>query len=507
MLKPTRMSKMLGAALLALVSASALAQELRIGLQEDVDTLDPHRARTYVSRIVFTSLCDKLVDVNEKLEFVPQLATSWSWSDGNKVLTFKLRDDVYFHDGSKFDAAAAKANFDRAMTLPESMRKGEISSVASVAAPDATTLVLTLKQPDATLLAALSDRAGMMLSPKSFEGGDVGAVARKPVCSGPYKFVERVQNDRIVLDKFDKYYDAKDYHFDRVVFLPIPDTTVRLSNLRAGGLQLIERLSPDDVPQVKKDASLTFAPIDGLGYQEVYFNVNNGPISKTTPFKDVRVRKALELSIDRNAINEVVGSGIYPPAGQPYPPASPFHNDKFAPLARDVAKAKALLKEAGVTLPVKAELAFGNNTTTSAIAQMIQAMAAEAGFELNLRPTEYAALLDQSARGNFEVAMRGWSGRVDPDGNIHAFVTCKGALNDGHYCNPEVDKLLEEARHIPDTAQRKALYDQVTELLQKDQQNFYLYFQPWPFALQKKVTGFKPYPDGMIRLKGVAFAK
>ncbi|MCJ9711083.1 ABC transporter substrate-binding protein, partial [Bordetella hinzii] len=201
--------------------AAAVAQDLRIGLQEDPDVLDPHRARTYVGRIVFTSLCDKLVDLDAKLQFVPQLATSWSWSEDNKALTFKLRDDAYFHDGSKFDAAAAKANLERAMTLQDSMRKGELASVETIEAPDAQTLVLHLKRPDATLVAQLSDRAGMMLSPKSFEG-DPAAVGRKPICSGPYKFVERVQNDRIVLEKFDKYYDAKSYAFARLVFLPIP---------------------------------------------------------------------------------------------------------------------------------------------------------------------------------------------------------------------------------------------------------------------------------------------
>ena len=252
-----------GAGLLALGACAASAQNLRIGLQEDPDVLDPHRARTYVGRIVFTSLCDKLIDIDPKLHFVPQLATSWSFSEDNKTLTFKLREDALFHDGSKFDAAAAKANLDRAMSLPDSLRRGELGSVAKVEAPDAATLVLTLKQPDATLLAQLSDRAGMMLSPKTF-GDDVAAVGRKPVCSGPYKFVERIQNDRIVLDKFDQYYDAKDYAFKRLTFLPIPDTTVRLSNLRAGDLDLLERLNPSDVPQVKTDASLTFAPVAGL---------------------------------------------------------------------------------------------------------------------------------------------------------------------------------------------------------------------------------------------------
>jgi peptide/nickel transport system substrate-binding protein len=496
----------IGTAILMLASSSVLAQEIKIGLQEDPDVLDPHRARTYVSRIVFTSLCDKLVDIDPRLHIVPQLATSWSWNAENTVLTFKLRTDVVFHDGSKFDAVAAKANLDRARTLPDSFRKSELASVANVEAPDAATLVLTLKQPDATLLAQLSDRAGMMLAPATFNEKDPNAVGRKPICSGPYKFVERVQNDRIVLEKFDKYYDAKDYHFSKITFLPIPDTTVRLQNLRAGGLDLIERLSPTDAPDVKKDPSLHFSSVAGLGFQEILFNQHNGKRAETNPFRDPRVRKALSLAIDRDAINEVVGGGIFEPASQPFPPASPYHSDQFPVVKRNIEQAKALLKEAGMP-QVKAELAFGNNTTTAAIAEMVQAMAREAGIELSLRPTDYAAMLSQMRAGNFEVAMRGWSGRPDPDGNIFVFVTCKGELNDGEYCNPEVDKLLKEARTIPDEAKRKALYDQAQVILHNDASDSFLYFQPWPFAMQNKVKGFLPYPDGMIRLKGVTFAQ
>jgi peptide/nickel transport system substrate-binding protein len=496
----------ISAALLALAAGSAVAQELRVGLQEDPDVLDPARARTYVGRIVFTSLCDKLVDIDPKLHIVPQLATSWTWNADNTELTMKLRSDALFHDGTKFDATAAKANLDRARTLPDSFRKGELASVQDVQAPDPQTLVLKLKQPDATLLYQLTDRAGMMLSTANFGDKDTNAVGRKPICSGPYKFVERVQNDRIVLEKFDKYYDAKDYHFSKITFLPIPDTTVRLQNLRSGGLDILERLNPSDAPDVKKDSNLHFSSIAGLGFQEIVFNQNNGDRAKSNPFRDERVRQALNLAVDREAINEVIGGGIYEPANQAFPPASPYHSDKFPVPKRDVAKAKALLKEAGMP-QVKAELAFGNNTTTAAIAEMMQAMAREAGIELSLRPTDYAALLTQMRGGNFEVALRGWSGRPDPDGNVYPFITCKGSLNDGEYCNPKVDELLNDARKVPDEAKRKALYEQAEAIIQKEMPDAFLYFQPWPFAMQKKVKGFLPYPDGMIRLKGVSFAQ
>jgi peptide/nickel transport system substrate-binding protein len=485
-----------------MMSTAASAQTLRIGLNEDPDVLDPHRARTFVGRIVFTSLCNKLVDITPDLKFTPELATEWQWGDDGKSLTFKLRPGVKFHDGEPLNAAAVKASIDRARTLPDSLRKSELTSVDNVEVVDDLTVKVNLSRADATLLSQLSDRAGMIMSPKALTSADFG---QKPVCSGPYKFVERVQNDRIVLEKFTDYWDAKNYNFERIVFQPIPDTTVRLANLRSGNLDLLERLAPSDVPAVKSDSNLVFAPVSGIGYQGLTINTNNGERAKSPLGKDKRVRQAFELSIDRNVINEVVGQGIYPPAGQPFPQASPYNNPKFGPGTRDVAKAKQLLKEAGVD-KVKFELTFGTSTTTQQIAEIIQAMAAEADFEITLRPTEFAAMQKEAQAGNFDVNVIGWSGRVDPDGNIHAFVTCKGALNDGRYCNEQVDKLLNDARVTNDEAKRKQLYDAAQEILKQDLPIIYTYYQPWPFVHTKKLQNFKPYPDGMIRLKGVKFA-
>ncbi|MBF9234427.1 ABC transporter substrate-binding protein [Microvirga alba] len=483
-----------------LMSTAVSAQTLKIALNDDPDVLDPHRARTFTGRIVFASLCDKLVDITPDLKFTPELATEWKWGEDGKTLTFKLRSGATFHDGEKIDAAAVKANLDRARTLQDSLRKSELSSVESVEVVDDLTVAIKLARPDGTLLSQLSDRAGMMLSPKAFAD-----FAQKPVCSGPFKFVERVQNDRIVLERFKEHWNAKAYNFDRVVFTPIPDTTVRLANLKAGNIDLLERLAPTDAPSVKSDAKLVFAPVDGIGYQGLTINTNNGDRAKTPLGQDKRVRQALELAIDMDVINEVVGQGIFPPATQPFPLASPYRNPKYDSRKRDVAKAKKLLKEAGVE-KVKFELSFGTSTTAQQIAEMIQAMAAEAGFEITLRPTEFAALQKEATAGNFDVNVIGWSGRVDPDGNIHAFVTCKGGLNDGRYCNPQIDTILNEARSITDEVKRKALYDSAQAILLDDLPIIYTYYQPWPFALTKKVDGFKPYPDGLIRLKGVKFA-
>ncbi|MDM0041748.1 ABC transporter substrate-binding protein [Variovorax sp. J22G21] len=498
--------RLLTSMILMASSLAAFAQELRIGLQEDVDVLDPHRGRTYVGRIVFASLCDKLLDTDARLQFVPKLAKAWSWSQDGMVLTMTLRDDTTFHDGTRFDASAAKANLERAMTLPESMRKADLASLQKIEAPNATTLVLTLKRPDATLLAQLSDRAGMMLSPKSFTGVEAAVPGRQPVCSGPYKFVNRIQNDRIVLEKFDAYYEARNYAFRRVTFYPIGDATVRLSNLRAGDLDLVERVNPTDVPLIKSDRSMQMQSTPGLGYVMLMFNVNNGNRAKGNPFADKRVRQALQWTLDRKAINEVAGGGIFDPAQQPLPPASPFYSDKYAVTRPNLEKARELLKEAGQSR-VKAEVLFPNNTTASSVMEMVQAMAAQAGFELSIRPVENAALESEGASGNFQARFNIWSGRVDPDANIAQHFSCKGSINEGKYCNLQLDGLLDEARSINDVAKRKAIYERVQTIIQDELPAIFLYYQPWPFATASKVKGFVPSPDGMIRLSGVHFGQ
>jgi peptide/nickel transport system substrate-binding protein len=341
----------------------------------------------------------------------------------------------------------------------------------------------------------------MMISPASFDK-DPGS---KPVCSGPYKFKERVQNDRIVLDKFAQYWDAADYHFDRLVFTPIPDATVRVNNLRAGDLNIIERVAPSDAKAVKDDPNLRLAPVTGLGYQSLSFNLGNGARANNPFAKDKRVREALDLAIDRDAINQVVGEGMFQPSYQPFPPASFAYDKRFDRSGRDPKKAKALLKEAGLDR-VKLEITFGNNTTMQQVYELIQAMGAEAGFDISLRPVEFAALQSALARGDFEAGQSGWSGRVDPSGNIYQYMNTKGSLNDGKFSNAEADKLLNDARAEADESKRKVLYGKVMDIMHAEDPIVYLFYLPWTFGVQKKIQGFVPYPDGLIRLKGVTMA-
>ncbi len=483
----------------ALFALPAAAAELKIGLQDDADILDPAQSQTFVGRIVYTALCDKLVDLSPDLKIVPQLATEWSWSDDGKELIMKLRQGVKFHDGTPFNAEAVVYDVNRSMSLPESKRKSELKSVEKVEATGEYEVKFTLKNPDVTLLASLSDRAGMMISPTAAKemGTDFG---NKPVCSGPFKFVERVQQDRIVLEKFQDYWNKDNIFIDKVTYMPIPDTTVRLANLRAGDLDMIERLAASDAESVKSDPNLSYQSVVNLGWLAIYFNVRE---NATSPLgKDKRLRQAFSLAIDREAANQIVYEGTSVAGNQPFSPTSPWYDKDFPVPARDIEKAKALVKEAGFDR-VPVEMTVTNNPVVMQMMQIVQSMVAEAGFDVSLKATEFTTLLDDMTAGNYQVARSDWSGRADPDGNIHQFVTCKAALNDSGYCNPEVDKLLNEARQSPDDTVRKQKYDAARAILRDDLPMTYLGHQSWIWALNKKVTGFVPYPDGMIRLVGV----
>src|SRR5216683_2988193 len=490
------------AAVVAITCGTAAAQTtLRIGLAEDPDILDPTMARTYVGRIVFSSICDKLFDIDEKLNIVPQLALSSETSADGKAVTIKLRPGVKFHDGEVFDAEAAKYSLDRHLTMTGSFRKPEISAIDRVEVVDPLTIRIVLKTPFSPLLAQLTDRAGMMVAPKAAqEAGDKFGL--KPVCAGPYKFVERVQQDRIVVEMFQDYWNKDNVHIDRIIYLPIVDATVRLANLKSGGLDLIERVLATDVKDVRADPKLKLSTALELGYLGLTINIGNDK-NKGALSQSEKVRQALDLSIDREAINQVVFNGEFTPGNQWVSPQHPYYQKAFPVQPRDIAKAKALLKESGVALPVSVDYMIPKGAENEAVAQVVQSMAAEAGFDLKIRVVEFATTFKQAQAGEFQVFQINWSGRIDPDGNAYVFLHTKAPQNDGGYSTPGADKALEDARLTSDPAQRKAIYEKLTKVVLNDEPIIYLYHRKLLIAHTTKLEGYRQMPDGLVRVIGL----
>ncbi len=475
----------------------APAKTLRIGMRSDADTLDPTLARTFAGRIVFAGLCDKLFDIDDKLAIVPQLATGYDWADP-QTLILHLRPGVMFQDGEAMDAAAVKYSLDRHIQMPGSTRRAELSEVDHVEVVDPATLRIVLHHASSPFLAQLTDRAGMIVAPRAAEqeGKDFGL---HPVCAGPFRFAERVAQDHITLDRFPGYWNAGAIHFDRIVFLAMPDSTVRLTNLQSGAIDISEQIVPTDVKTVQADPRLKLVMSDALGYYGITTNLGNGPRAQGSFGRDARIRQALELSIDRTALLQVVYNGMVPATAQAVTSNSPYYVPSVQPPPRDVAKARALLRQAGVPIPFPVELLVTNSPDIVQVGEVIQSMAAEAGFDVKLKAIEAAAEITAMSTGNFEAAIQNWSGRPDPDGNLYTLLHTGGPQNDGHYSNPTVDSLLDQARQASGVAERRALYGRLWAQETQDLAIIYLWSWRNIAGLSARVTGFVPVADGLIR--------
>jgi peptide/nickel transport system substrate-binding protein len=392
-----------------------------------------------------------------------------------------------------------------------SNRRSGLAPVEAVEAVDRLTVRLRLKAPFSPLLAQLTDRAGMPVSPAAVQKlGDKFGTA--PVCVGPWQFVERVAQDRIVVERSPHYFDPAQAKFDRIIFRIMPDDNVRLANLKSGDIDIMHQISPTDATALKREGKFEISNVTGLGYQGITINLRN-KTGKTQPpgdlgtplANDPRVREAFELAIDREALNQVAWDGLFTPGCTPIPPISVFFDKSRKCPGRDVAKAKKLLAEAGQAGGYAFEMVIVNNPRERRVGEVLQQMAREAGFNISLRPQEFASSLKDNDDGKHQAFLIGWSGRVDPDGNIHHNQTCKGALNATLACDEKIDALLNKAREVSDVDQRRALYREAIDMFTARRNIVYIYHQNYIVAFPKSFKGYKAVPDGLIRVKGTSW--
>lgn len=477
--------------------------EVTISAFEDADTLDPTFSGTAGTRLILINTCEKLYDLDEAGGLIPQLAAAMPEVDG-LTMTIKLRENVKFNDGTPFDAAAVVKSLERHRTIAESRRAGELSSIASATAADPSTVVLTLSKPDAALIGALSDRAGMIMSPAKLDelGTDFGNF---PVCVGPFSFVERVVGDRTVLERSEYYYDAANVYLDRITIRLVADETVRTANLRSGDLQLVDRVATTDVAALEGDSQFVVLKKTSNAYSSLFVNLANAngiagePGTVANPLADDRVREAFELALDRDQINEIVYTGLHEPGCGPITPASPYFNDPTCS-TRDIEAAKRLIAEAGVATPIKVRFQMQATPVNTRLGELIQTQTAEAGFEVELTPFDNATALQNQVDGNFDVSLGRWSGRVDPDANIYRFHHSTGSDNYGKAVDPEIDALLDQARTEYELEARKAIYAQVEEKIRARRNAITFQHEVLYSAHTAALKGYALYVDGMPRL-------
>ena len=475
---------------------------LYVALEDEPPELDPNLSEAYVDRQVMASLYDKLVDINQQGEIVPMLAKSYDVSDDGLVYTFHLRKGITFHDGTEFNAEAVKYNLDR-YQKEDSVRSTEVENIESVEAVDPMTVRVTLSEPFAPFLAVLTDRAGIIASPKAIKESG-GRISNNPVGTGPFKFVERVRGDHITVEKNPDYWREGLPKIDKILYRGITDENVQYQNLQSGELDLIDSIPLVEFKDLQESGDYNVSIKPGLGFQGIYLNVQQ------PPFDNKALRQAVYRLVNRDAIVKAALRNVGgTPANSPFSPQSWAYgkSDKYPP--RSVEEAKALLKKGGEPDGFSFTLKTDTSPINLQIAQIIQNNLKPAGIDVKVEKEEFGTLLEDSDNGNFQALYLGWSGRIDPDLNIYDFMVTDGDFNSSGYSNPEVDRLLGEARTISDRDRRKELYDQVMEILHEDAPYVYLFHnnQTTDFAMQPTVQGFEPYPDGILRLAGVSKQK
>ena len=491
----------------ALAAKPALAADppkkggtLRVGFYIEAVTMDPHLSGSKVDRQVYHNIYEPLLTLDTKLGIKPGLAESWSQPDP-KTLVFKLRRGVRFHDGAACDAEAAKFNFNRMKTEAKSLRKGEVANIDSVEVVDAATIKLNLKKPDASLLATLTDRAGMMVSPKVVQERGAGLERdARGAGTGPFEFVEWVKDSHLVIKRNENYWNKQGGpYLDRVRYRPIPDDVVKLQSLQGSEIDVMDYVLPRDVAPMKADKRLVVVDVPSLadfGYQ-----LNHG----RPPFNVKALRQAVAYAIDLDQIVKGVWLNVGYPANGPISPASWAYDRAIPHIKRDLNRAKAKLLEGGQPGGFAFTVTTNNIPISVQEAEVIQAQLAEAGITMKIQLVDSSTLIASGNAKNFEMISFQWSGRPDPDGNTYQFfkTTPGTSFNWSGLSNEKVDALLDRTREVSNPAERKKLYGELTKLLQDELPMLFIVHPIEPKAFSPRVQGYDPIPDGMMRFKDV----
>jgi peptide/nickel transport system substrate-binding protein len=474
------------------------------------DALDPTLARTFSGREVFLTFCEKLYDLNAKAQIVPQLASALPTISKDKLtVTVPLRKGIKFNDGTPFNADAVVKTIQRDQTLKGSARASELSPVDSVTAQGQYTVVFHLKTPYSPLTAQLADRSGMVLSPAQLDKlGD--KFATDPICVGPFMYQNRVAGDSITVVKSPYYYDKKDVHLDKIVFKVENDAAAAAAALKAGDLQALDGIDNTQLQGIVHTSTLRVIKETSLGYQGLTLNIGNkngllkGYSNTGTPIASSdKLREAFEMAIDRKAMNKVVFGGTVLPGCTPLSPSSPFFDAALKCTPYNPTQAKQLVQQSGVSNPT-VHLMVPVGTAAARLAQFLQSEEQAVGINVVIDTTDFVTSLSKADAGTYETFQIGWSGRVDPDGNIYQFVATPGSQNDSGYSNPRLDLILNNARKAATTKARQTLYNAAEKIIAADRPLIYLYYPVTRAGLSKSLKGVTMYPDTLLR---VAFAQ
>jgi len=474
---------------------------INVSLYHEVVTCDPHVSASYVDKQILQNIYNTLIGYDNDLNIIPELAESWDTPDPVTYI-FHLRKGVKFHDGTDLDAEAVKWNIDRVLDPKTKSRgRGEINAIKSVEVVDSHTVKMNLSYPFSPLLAGLTDRAGFIISPTAFEKMGADKFASNPVGSGPFEFMEWKRDDHLTLKRFEGYWEKGLPYLDRIVFKPIPDQAVKLTNLKSGALDIIDDVMPRDVESVKKDKKLVLLEVPSYGVNALRLNCTK------PPFNNKALRQAVAYAIDRESIwkhifyaSGVVGHG-------PIAPVSWAYSKEAFRYTYDPKKAKEKLIEGGKPNGFKFTMITKISALDVQVAQAMQAQLKAVGIDVNIVQAEgarhFKVMLKKTYEGNYGL----WSGYPEPDTNLYRQHHPKGTAKWTGYADARVAELLDKSRASLDVKKRKEYYAKALDILIKDAPQVWVYYFPRRNGLNAKVKNYMVSPDGKMRLKEVWLSK
>jgi peptide/nickel transport system substrate-binding protein len=458
---------------------------------------------------VFSTICEGLYDVGGKGQIVPLLASALPTISKDKLTyTIPLRKGILFNDGTPFSAQAVVTTLQRDLTLPGSLRTGDLSAVDSVSATDASTVVIHLKEPFTPLTANLTSDAGRIMSPAQLAklGDNFG---QNPICVGPFMFDSQVSGSSISVVKSPWYYGKYRVFLDKIVFQSATDAAAASASLRAGDIQAIDSVSTTQLPGITGDSSLAVLSEKTVGLSSIVFNIGNKSGIDSRPYTNIggplasnpNVRKAFEEAIDRKALNRVLFDGRMQPGCTAISPVSPWFDPTIPCTPYNPNDARKLLAAAGAS-NLTVDLLTRNTTDDLRLAQFIQAEEATVGINVIVDPS--GAVGTQTQSGNFQAYLTGGVGQIDPERILRTRYASDGDGNASGYSNPRVDLLLANGAKALTVKARRTEYHALQTIVANDRPLIYLYHLVKFSAYDASLSGLDLRPDGILR---VAFAQ
>lgn len=478
------------------VTGSKLGGTLNVGIDSDFVTLSPAMSSALIDRQAFINIFDPLLKLTPSMAIKPNLVTHWNVSNGGKTYTLYLRHGVKFQDGTAFNAAAVVYNWKWEMNPKNaSPRSSNLTLVQSLSTPNAHEVVVNLKSPEASFLSLLAGRTGMISSPAAMKqwGTSYGL---HPVGTGPFKFVQWIKNDHMVLERNPHYWQKGLPYLSKIVYTPITSPLQEYNALVSGSEDIIDTVPYQEVSQLAANASLKHSQMSGLGYVDMEINTTKSPLN------NVHNREAINYAVNREALNKLLYFGHAQPAYEEFPPSSWAYNANLKVPFSDT-QAKQQLVKAGNPKGFSFTLLGSNDPVTVQEMEAIQSELAKVGITMHIEPVDFTTLLTDAIKGNYEADLLGWSGRPDPDQNSYAFDTTGGSFNDPRYSNKEVDSLLLKARETSSQGARAKLYNQAATIVLHQAPYIFLEYTPVIQAWSPKVKGFQSYPDALMRFATV----